>query len=211
MELTGLKGYSAWKVYNKVAFNLVFIRMFNIKSVAIKIGVKSVQDIQDSEETVEEKYQKLVDLLPAIIEAIEPDDHIVTQAEALALFKEATTEQKRGMLFEALNFVDLSPEEDLKLVSMHKDSNGIHYSKSNIQTMKVDKMVELMMDTLVACAELEIDMSLVSEYEIEQLGKHRVDIDEEIVDVLVSSPELETGSAIGLAIKQTFKKYFSKQ
>lgn len=208
IEFKGLKGYTAWTVYNKVVFNLVFIRVFTHKLAGLKAGIDEVEEIFASDADDKTKLKDLEVLVPVMWDALLLDGEDTTHGYALDMFKHSDEETQRSMLFEALMYADLSNDEKIALLAMNKDGNGIPYGKANVKSLDTDKLVDMLMNTLVACSRVDVNMTLIDNTQLEELDGKRIDINDEVAEVLTSNPDTDTGSVIGLAITKAWKKYF---
>jgi hypothetical protein len=194
-QLKGLKGIAAWSVYNKIAFNLIFIRRFNIDRVDHSALVRELQTL-GSLEAIQARLPEL--------EATGARIHKSARFCIMAL-KEAPLLDQRLMFLEALAYSDLDDDEVYRLLAVHKDSNGIPYSKSNINNFPVSESTELMIQTLIECCAEHVDLGLVSEQELTDLGSFRIDIKSQAAEVLGANSEMTVGELLSLAIKKSFK------
>jgi hypothetical protein len=195
IELKGLKGIAAWSVYNKVAFNLIFIRRFNVAKVD---HAKLVVELL-ALETIEEIKNKLPDLVQTSARTHK------SAARCIEAMKHAPQLEKRLMLLEALSFCDLDDDEVYRLLAIHKDENGIPYSKANINNFKVVDSTELIIQTLIACSDQYVDLGLLTGREIDDLDGYRVDIRSEAADILGANSDMSVGELLSLAIKKALK------
>lgn len=65
---------------------------------------------------------------------------------------------KRFVFLELLAISPLSDRDILRLISVHKDENGISYSKMNIDNLTSSEIMELSIKTLTACAQSGDDL-----------------------------------------------------
>ena len=123
--LIGLKGFSAWSVYNKVAFNLIFNREFNedkhtfLNSVAELVAETDILVIREK--------------LPSL--AVTSQRVHKSARDCLAIFKSRDRGGRAQMLTEAITHSNLDDDEVMRLIAVHVDSNGMPYSKVNIATV----------------------------------------------------------------------------
>ena len=106
MELKGLKGFSAWAVYNKVAFNLIFLRRYTKKSRDFNDKIAALFDLDN----VDVIKQHLFDLLD---EGVNFNTEI---SECITFFKACNDVDRKLMLVESLNYSDLTDDEVLRLL-----------------------------------------------------------------------------------------------
>lgn len=195
MEMTGFRGLSAWLVYNKVVFALPFIT--ENRAASRRFSLELVKALQlDNLEELREFVAGL---------AGRPAAGTMTQAEAITLFKEKGPAARKLALLECLTQSDLTDDESLRLLAVHRDGNGIPYGKANVGNLTTCKAADLMMETLLACSMVDVDLSLVSSAELEALGNYRVDVKAEAVDLLATAPTMSVGELLSLAIKKVLK------
>lgn len=195
MELKGFKGISAWMVYNKVVFSLPLIwenctakRNFS-EMLSDGIGLSSVKDLQAFIASL----------------AIEPAPNYREPRHCLEDFKLMNDEYRRVVLTECLTFTSLSDDEVLRLMAVHKDANGMPYTKVNLGNLSTKEFMEKLLDTLVACSNINADTSLITQDQFDTLDGSRVDIRSEAADILSQSPSMEVGDLIGLSAKKALK------
>lgn len=198
MELNSLKGVSAWLVYNKIVFSFVFLRQFNrvhndqLVFIELFKTAETLEDYKDIAEKVSsEKFKKVN----------------YTQAEIVTQFKLSTDNDKRNMLLEALTVTDLSDDDCIRLLSVHTDANGVPFSRSNIKNVPSSDIIPKMLETLLACAELECDFSLMSEADFKTLKGRRVGINDEVAQILASNAEIKTSELLSLAVKNVIARF----
>lgn len=198
MKLTGLRGLSAWLVYNKIVFSLVFLRRFNVEhneQLALIESLKSCNSLDEYKEVAKElsaeKYKAV----------------FYSQADAINIFKESDEINKRQMLFECLTFTTLTDEECLRLLALHTDDNGVPYSKANINNIDAGDIVPMLIDSLIACANEYCDLSLLSEEDLAIFNKGRVDIKDDANDIVSSNSDTDTGSIISIALKKIVTRF----
>lgn len=198
MRLEGLKGVSAWLVYNKIVFSLVFLRRFNVihndQLTFIEL-LKTCENLADYKDVAaklnSDKFKKLS----------------FSQAETITFFKSANDTDKTNMLLEALTITELDDDDCLRLLSLHEDSNGVPYSRNNIKSMQSGDIVPLMLKTLLACASLDCDFSLMTEDDLNLFKKGRVNINDEASEILVNNSTIETGNLLSLAVKRLIARF----
>jgi hypothetical protein len=195
IELIGLKGIAAWSVYNKIAFNLLFIRRFNVQKVDHALLVREISALDDLAEIKKR--------LPELEETGRRTHK--SAAFCIEALKQAEEIDRRLMMLEALAYSDLDDDEAFRLLAVHEDANGIPYSRSNINNLAVKDSTELMIQTLLSCCDQHVDLGLVTEQEIEDLGAYRVDIKSEAADILGANSDLSVGELLSLAIKKALK------
>ena len=195
-ELKGLTGVSAWLVYNKVVFNLLFLQRFNFAKNERTIYIIALQNC-----TTLDEYKTVAELLN------EPDGIVeYTFAQALAEFKTFTDEQKESAFFELLTFVDLSSEEKLRLLTLHTDDNAIPYNSTNVANLSAGECVNLLVMSLVACSNINCDFALLSDDDLKTGSKYRVDIRDEAGELLNKAPDMPTGNLLVASLKNIFVK-----
>lgn len=197
-ELQGLKGVSAWLVYNKVVFSMVFLRRFNMAHNDQLTRIDNLQQCETLEEFQAAAEQLNTDKFEALF---------YSQEECVQMFKGAGASEQRKMLLEALTITALSDDEVLRLISCHRDSNGVPFSRVNIKNMLMGDIVPLLLETLVYCAGLDCDLSLLDESDFELIKGKRVSINDELNDTLTTSPEIETGNVLALALKRVLSRF----
>jgi len=68
-------------------------------------------------------------------------------------FAESSPDRKKGILVEILGVSTMSERDVVRLICVHKDPNGIDYSEANASNLGVDKMIDLVFESLLACSE----------------------------------------------------------
>lgn len=195
-ELTGLKGFSAWNVYNKVAFSLVFCRAYNLKRVEHSETIKKALESDDLE--------TIKALIPQLVKHAE--SAIFSHAEVLADFKTLDDESRSLLFLEALTFCDLDEADVFRLLALHKDANGIGYSKANAGNIPTADLVPLMLESLVFCSRVDIDLGIISRDELDALDGQRVSVTSEAGAILGSNSNISLKDLIALSLKKAFKK-----
>lgn len=198
IKLQGLEGVSAWLVYNKIVFSLFYIRRFNFQANQQHGLIAELKQC----ETLEQ-FQSVAVRMDAskYREVFFPLD------ECVRIFKASDDDNKKSMLLEALTITELTDEETLRLLALHKDPNGIKYSKANVGNIAASQIVPMVLDTLIACSNIQCDFSLMTPEDHELLGANRVDIRDEVNDVLAAGGNsLDTGNLISVAVKRVLKR-----
>ena len=192
INLRGLKGFSAWSVYNKVAFNLVFIKRFNLDTEAFLNNLALVCNEKD--------INTVRKMLPTLAETgrqiNKTPDHCITE------FKAADRGERSKMLVEALTYSDLDDDDVMRLLALHSDQNGLPYGSANINNLDVKTMFNLILDTLLCCSEIDCDFSLMTDEDKEYLGDKRVSIKQQAAEILQSNSDLPVEDLIALGIKK---------
>jgi len=193
--LKGLKGFSAWAVYNKIAFNLIFLLQFNRKDPDFKALLKKANESDN------------IDELRALIRQIIERAHsnVLSHKLCIQTLKKADKNTRLLMMLEALQYADLSDDEILRLLALHKDNNEVFYNKSNIANINTADLVPLMLESLDACADLNVDLFLVDNEQIDDLKGKRINIKNEVADILANNPDVNTSELLTLAIKRALK------
>lgn len=194
MKLAGLKGASAWQVYNKVVFHLPFIRANNHHRREFARHVASV--IRSGKEGMEAFLLTLSD--PEI-------PTFRKQADCLADFKAADLEERTRQLLECLIYVNLSDDEFLRLLACHSNARGIPYSRATVEQLTTAQALPLALETLLAASLMDVDLSMVSAGELDALDGRRLDIRSAIAGVLAAGPGIPTDEAIAIAAKKAFE------
>lgn len=196
IELTGFRGLSAWLVYNKVIFALPLITENRAASRRFSSELAEAMNL----ETLEE--------LRAFVSTLagRPLGALLTQAEAVPLFKAKGPHERKLALLECLAHTDLSDDESLRLLAVHKDGHGIPYGKANIGNLSTSQGGDMMMDTLLACSMVDVDLSLVTEAERETLGNHRLDVKGDAAELLTQAPDMGVGELLSLVIKKCLRR-----
>lgn len=194
MVLAGLKGASAWQVYNKVVFHLPFIRANNHHRREYARHVASV--IRSGQEGMEAFLLTLSD----------PDvPTFRTQAECLANFKAADLTERTRQILECLIYVSLSDDELLRLLACHTNARGIPYSRATVEQLTMAQILPMALETLLAASMMDVDLSMISAGELDSLNGHRLDIRSAIAGVLAAGPNIATDEAIAIAAKKAFE------
>ena len=180
IDLKGLKGFSAWNVYNKIAFNLVFINRFNSapvdkKEILLKIGASD--DLQE----IRQLSTELAKSSTRVSLSFE---------EVLLHFKGEDEVNKQVMLMEALTFTDLADDDVFSLLALHCDANGIPYSPANVSNIETAELLPLMLKSLIACSDLYFNFGIISKADIEIAVKNRANISDEVGDILANNSDL---------------------
>lgn len=192
-QLKGLKGFSAWSVYNKVVFNLVFIREFNIDKEDFLSCLARL--------CTEKNLKKVREGLPQLAE-FGAQVHKTPQY-CIEQFKSRTRAEKTAMIVEALTFADLDDDEVMRLLALHDDQNGMPYGAANINNLEVGTIFNMIVETMLNCSDLTCDFSLMSQKNQDDLGSKRVSIKEVVADILQHNGDLPTEDLIALAVKKT--------
>lgn len=196
IELNGIKGLSAWLVYNKVVFAMPFITENRAASRRFSEEVAQALALEDIDE-----LRAFVAALPA-----RPLMGYMTQAEALTAFKAKDEAGRKRALMECLTRTELTEEDSLRLLAVHKDANGISYGKANVGNLITTDAADKVIETLYACSLVDVDLNLVSAEELKTLGNYRVDIKTEAADLLAAAPGLGVGELLALAIKKCLRR-----
>lgn len=197
MELNGISGLSAWLVYNKVIFGLVFCRRFNYAANEQSLLLSGLNEC------------KTIDDFKTVREALSNErfDKVnFTFAEAITIFKDMSERDKRESLLECLTFIDLSKEEQLILLSLNKDENGISIGSANIKNYSTTKIIEFLLCSLLQCSLVSCNFGLMNSGDIKALSQYRVDVRNEANEILSKNSEAKTGNVISLALKSIAAK-----
>ena len=198
MELTGLKGVSAWGVYNKLVFSMFFLRRFNLKHNAQLCLIEKLKGCDNLSD-----YKDVADRLSTT--KMEKLFH--SQSEVVEHFKAAEENEKYNMILEALTIAEIDDSEVLRLLALHSDENGVPYSKANIKNIPINKIIPLMIETLVACSNIDCDFSLMTEVERDLIKGKRVDIKDDAGEILSSNSDIKTGELLSLAVKKFLARF----
>lgn len=194
MRLAGLKGASAWQVYNKVIFHLPFIRANNHHRREFARHVAGV--IQSGQEGMEAFLLTLSD----------PDiPSFRAQADCLADFKATDLAERTRQLLECLIYVSLSDDELLRLLACHTNARGIPYSRATVEQLTMAQILPMALETLLTASLMDVDLSMITSKEMDALDGHRLDIRAAIAGVLSAGPGIPTDEAIAIAAKQAFE------
>lgn len=194
MKLAGLKGASAWQVYNKVVFHLPFIRANNHHRREYARHVASV--IRSGQEGME---AFLLTLSDPDVPTFRP------QADCLADFKAADLTDRTRQLLECLIYVSLSDDELLRLLACHTNARGIPYSRATVEQLTMAQILPMALETLITASLMDVDLSMISAGELDALDGHRLDIRAAIAGVLSAGPGIATDEAIAIAAKKAFE------
>jgi hypothetical protein len=193
IELRGLAGVSAWLVYNKIVFSLLFIRRFNYAANDQSVSIAQLREC----ETLDEFKAVASQLTTERFDAID-----MSMSQCVERFKAATEDDRRALLFEAISVTSLTDDESLRLLAMHKDKNGISFSKANISNVPVADVIPMMIDTLIACSDTNADFALMNADDLAIMKDYRVDITNDANEILMASPNLKTGNVIVMSLKR---------
>lgn len=193
-ELLGLKGFSAWSVYNKLCFNILFCRAYNFKRPKLSEIIEKALNCDDIDE--------IKQLIPEI--AHQSDRVFFTHEEVIRDFKKCSDKDRELLFLEALTFCDLSDEDAIRLLSLHKDINNIQYNKENIINIKTVDLVPMLIESLIFCSHQHIDLGIVTDQEISALNNERVSVSKEASEILSANSEISVKDLIALALKKAF-------
>ncbi len=133
MELIGSRGFAAWQVYLNVSFYIPFsqtIREADFASLEI-----------ERKEKDDEKYTR--------------DDW--GKDEAIEWMRQQSPEVRALVFVDCLGQVYLDQNDLIKLVSVHKDANGIPYSRHSVESLTIKDASQLVRKTLEACFQASSD------------------------------------------------------
>lgn len=190
VELKGFKGASAWLVYNKVIFALPFTKFFSYHRRDF------VSELAESITLNDEHLRLWASSLTA---ADIPSNK--TQAECLAEFKELPEDVKKLVILDCMTLTDITDDEVMRLLAVHKDVNGVPYSKASINNLMVDAITPMMLETLYAASNVYVDMMLTTKEDIEALKGMRVDVRDHI-----ASGVDDVGEILAVAAKEAIKE-----
>lgn len=194
MELIGLKGASAWQVYNKVVFHLPFIRAYNHHRRDFAAEVAAA--IHGGEEA---QREFLLTLSDPDIPSFRP------ASECIAEFKSLPLDERAHQLMECLVYAGLTDDETLRLLACHKNSRGVSYSRVTIDQLTIAQILPMALETLLTASMIDVDLSMVTGAELESLDGCRLDIRQALASVLAAGPATEAGEAIAIAAKKAFE------
>lgn len=190
IELKGFKGVSAWLVYNKVIFVLPFTKYFSHHRRDFDAELAESLTLGD------EHLRLWVSMLR---EADIPSNK--KQAECLAEFKELPDDVRKLVILDCMTLTDISDDEVMRLLAVHKDANGVPYSKASVSNLMVDTITPMMLETLYAASNISVDMMLTTKEDIEALKGMRVDVRDHI------APGVDdVGEALAIATKEAIKE-----
>lgn len=194
-ELIGVKGVSAWLVYNKVAFHLPFIQENRAGSRRFSEELATAARL----ETVDELRAFILELNVSVI------PQPMSQAACIAAFKAKGPDARKMALLECLTFADLTDDEVVRLLAVHNDTNGIPYSRANMGNIALSELTPMLLETLLAASLVDVDLSLVTAAEISTLDGQRLDVKAEAAEILTQTPVMGVGELLSLTIKNCFK------
>ncbi|HDM8140701.1 TPA: hypothetical protein P0E12_004991 [Vibrio harveyi] len=197
MQLEGLSGFSAWLVYCKVIHALPFLRRFNV---AHNDQLAQIEKLKRCE-TLEEFEREAEKLNSAKFKEV-----FYTFEDIVEIFKNSPENAKRKMLFEALTLVNINDDELMRLLAVHKDKNGIGYSKHNIINLRTNELIPKAVETLIACSLLSCDFALMTPDEMAEIKGKKISILTEANEILGVAPQTTTGELIALAVKKVVEK-----
>lgn len=73
-----------------------------------------------------------------------------------SFFEEADTEIKRKILTRAVAFVALQRQEMIDLISMAKDPNGVRYGASQINSMNLQELFNIIIEVSLALSSVKV-------------------------------------------------------
>lgn len=76
--------------------------------------------------------------------------------EFIKEFEKMPREQKREILAKAVCITPLKEEEYLNVLCFAKDANGIPYSSENVENLKYDEIMEIVIDVCLAYADCKV-------------------------------------------------------
>ncbi len=197
MKLEGLEGVSAYLVYIKVAHGLAFCHEFNAMhndQLAIIAAIKAAQDEELFNligELNSDKFKKVHFSMPEIV----------------IFFKSQSVGNKKRLLLEALSRISLSNDEVMRLLALHDDKHGISLGSHNIVNLGIDEIIPKVLDSLIACSEINCDDALLSESDKSALSGCRISILNEVSEILTNNPRLSLKNILPLAIKKALSIY----
>lgn len=192
IELIGFRGVSAWMIYNKVIFMLPFTNFFKVQR--RDFALELVEAVQLDEEGMR-RY------LGTLTEATLP--RALTQGECLTLFKDLSEPERRLVILECMSLIDISDDEIMRMMALHKDANGIPYNKANVGNIPVENILPMMLETLVSASYVHIDNMLITDSEIKKLDGYRVDIKDALAYSVQQGAAVE--DMLPVAIKKAVK------
>lgn len=190
IELKGFKGVSAWLVYNKVIFALPFTKFFSYHRRDFVAELAETLTLND------EHLRLWASTLTA---ADVPSNK--SQADCLAEFKELPDDVKKLVILDCMTLTDITDDEVLRLLAVHKDANGIPYSKASINNLNIENITPMMLETLCAASNVSIDMMLTTKDDIAALKGLRVDVRDHI-----AAGVDDVGEALAIATKEAIKE-----
>lgn len=190
IELKGFKGVSAWLVYNKVIFALPFTKFFSYHRRDFVAELAETLTLND------EHLRLWASTLTA---ADVPSNK--SQADCLAEFKELPDDVKKLVILDCMTLTDITDDEVLRLLAVHKDANGIPYSKASINNLNIENITPMMLETLCAASNVSIDMMLTTKEDIAALKGLRVDVRDHI-----AAGVDDVGEALAIATKEAIKE-----
>lgn len=194
-ELKGMKGFSAWQVYNKVIVNLMNIRKFTFDKKPFLDKLSKIVTETDS--------IKIKEMLPGLVKF---GKRVHRSPEFCILeFKKCDTENRSLMIIECLTLSNLDDDEVFRLLAVHSDINGIQYSLSNIENLDVGEVYNLMLETLIKCSYMNCDLSLLSDCEQDKIYKSRISIKDQASDIFEKNTSIDTADLISIAIKKNIR------
>lgn len=192
MELVSFDGASAWLVYNKVIFNLAFLPGYNVERRCFHTELAKITQIEDIEEIRERVLGLASETIPKSRD----------QKECLAIFKSKDDVNRKLDLLECLTHIELDNDEMFRLLRIHKDPNGFPYNRASLGNISIDDLVPMLLTSLLQASKTDVDLSLVSEAEIKDLEGKRLNVKDEINDLLSTNSNLSVSQLLSLAIKK---------
>lgn len=190
IELKGFKGVSAWLVYNKVIFALPFTKFFSYHRRDFVAELAETLTLNDEHLRLWASTLTAADI---------PSNK--SQADCLAEFKELPEDVKKLVILDCMTLTDITDDEVLRLLAVHKDANGIPYSKASINNLNIENITPMMLETLCAASNVSIDMMLTTKDDIAALKGLRVDVRDHI-----AAGVDDVGEALAIATKEAIKE-----
>lgn len=190
VELKGFKGVSAWLVYNKVIYALPYTKYFSMHRRDFNAELAESLTLSD------EHFRIWASMLT---EADIPSNK--THAECLYEFKGLPDDVRKLVILDCMTMTDITDDEVMRLVAVHKDQNDIPYSKANINNLQLAEVAPMMIETLCAASNVSVDMMLTTKEDIEALKGGRVDVRDHI-----AAGGGDVGEILAVATKEAIKE-----
>lgn len=79
-------------------------------------------------------------------------------SEVLQDFKKSDENRKKEILTQLFGVHHFSERDAAALIGVHKDGNGVPYSSFNIDNLPIKKVMELIIDSMLHCANASDDL-----------------------------------------------------
>lgn len=113
---------------------------------------------------------------------------------------------KKYVFLELLAIAPVDDEDALKLVKVHADKNGVAYSKTNIGNLSPNQVCDLVVQTLVACSELEDSNLFLDQKQLDEFKNYSINFESFAAENLQKNANLTIGELISLCLNDAYKQ-----